>query len=133
MKVFKIILILLSVVFFGHYFTLADDEPRWQNICKGASNPYCVAVGKTAKNNDAHSIPLRGLLLGEIIGVVWKETGEIVSNAGENEKRAPKNGYYYIVDNEISEPFLKLCSEVEVKEEEPYQGFSPGQVPLKSP
>ena len=119
MKVFKIILILLAGVFSGHYFTLAEDEPRWQNICKGSSNPYCVAVGKTAQNNDAHSIPLRGFLLGKIIGVVWKETGEIVSNAGESEKRAPKNGYYYIIDNEISEPFLKLCSEVEVKGEAP--------------
>ena len=123
MKNTKVLLILVLAIICGGYFALAEQAPRWQNICKGSSNPYCVAVGKTALNNDTHPIPLRGLLLGKIIGVVWKQKGEIVSNAGESERVAPKNDYYCIIDNEISEPFLKLCSEVEVKEKEPYQGF----------
>ncbi len=124
MKKLRSLLIFTAVIALCQFLGLAEDEPRWQNICKGSSNSYCVAVGKTALNNDTHPIPLRGFLLGKIIGVVWKETGEIVSNAGESEKRASKNDYYYIIDNEISEPFLKPCSEVEVKEEEPYQGFA---------
>ncbi|MBU1112905.1 MAG: hypothetical protein KKH93_03385, partial [Candidatus Omnitrophica bacterium] len=123
MKSLKFLLIFVAVIILCQLLVFAEEQPRWQDICKGSKNPYCVSVDKAAYNNDSHPIPLRGIFLGKISGVVWKEKGEVVSNAGEAQKLAPQNAYYYIIDNQISQPFLKLSSEVEVREEEPYKGF----------
>ncbi len=128
MKRIKILIVLasaISLVLIGQLFVLAQSAPRWENLCQRRANPYCVAVGKRAYNNDTVPISLRGLELGKITGVVWLEQGQTVSRAGESLKVAPLNDYYYIIDNDIAEPFLRLCSEIEVEKEVEYEGFSP--------
>jgi len=128
MKKFKILIVSaigLSLVLIGQLFVLAQTAPRWENLCQSRTNPYCLAVDKQAYNNDSVPIPLRGLKLGKITGVVWLAKGQTISRAGESLKIAPRNDYYYIIDNDIADPFLRLCSEIEVETEAVYEGFSP--------
>ncbi|MCF7907898.1 MAG: hypothetical protein K9L86_03345 [Candidatus Omnitrophica bacterium] len=120
----KFILVFAVIILMSQFFVFGQDQPRWQSLCKGSANPYCVAVGKDACNNDSHPIPLRGLELGKVTGVVWIQEGETVSGVGEWPQVAPKNDYYYIIDNDISEPFIRVCSEIEIKAEVEDAGFS---------
>lgn len=124
MNKIKFLLAFVVIILSGQFFVLGQAEPRWQNLCKGSANPYCVAVGKDAYNNDSHPIPLRGLKLGKVTGVVWIKAGQTVSRAGERRQVAPRNGYYYIIDNRIAEPFLRLYSKIELKTEPEDAGFS---------
>jgi len=124
MRKLKTIIVLVALMLTSQLLVLAQSTPRWENLCKGSANPYCVAVGRDAYNDDSRPIPLRGLKLGKIIGVVWLAAGQTVSGRGESVKVAPRNAYYYIIDDRISEPFLKLIGEVEVKYDEEETGFS---------
>ncbi len=125
MKKVKLLLILILSLVVSQAFVLAEGQQRWRNLCEGGSaNPYCVAVGKDAYNDDSHQVDLRVIKLGKITGVIWMKKGQIVSGTGESIRLAPKNAYYYIIDDQITEPFLRECSEIEVKSKKEYEGFS---------
>lgn len=97
-----------------------------KNIClKEVNVEYCKNIGKYAYNDEEHPPLLRGVKLGEIIGVTWRRKGQLISISDAIPKaripreirRSKKDAYYYIIDDGANKPFLRLCEEIEAREE----------------
>jgi hypothetical protein len=93
-----------------------DNRSQWSNICPSSkAEAYCNNVGKDAYEKDEKSPGLRGMRLGNIIGVTWKEKGTVVGIFGDKTKSAPEDAYYYIINDYFGDVFLQKCDEVTVK------------------
>ena len=58
---------------------------------------YCKNVGKRAYNQVGMK-PMREIFIGPIIGVAWKEMGEVLTGPGHKQVRYARNtGFYYII------------------------------------
>ena len=90
----------------------------WKNVCPSASVSYCSNVGKNAYEKPSESSSRKGIKLGKIVGVSWKEKGTIVGFSKNKASTAPEDAYYYIVTDIWGESFLKPCEEIEVVEKE---------------
>jgi hypothetical protein len=94
----------------------SDGKSQWSNICpnsKAAS--YCDNVGKDAYEKDKKSPESKGMRLGTIIGVTWREKDTMIGFYGDKTKTSPQDAYYYTINDYLGDTFLRQCSEVEVK------------------
>ena len=96
-------------------------QPDWENICPDQKISYCREIGKNAHNNETVTPPiLQGIMVGKIIGVAWRTKGsaieilEAIPSAGIPEfvTKSQEDAYYYIIDDGVSKPFLRLCKEI---------------------
>ncbi len=116
----KVVFLLSLVILFfvGNICLLAESTPgRWVNVCDGSAIAYCTGVGKNAYNNDSNPITIRGLKIGVIVGAAWIEEGATISPAGGQLIFAPRNAYYYIIDDGASDQFLRECSQINAESE----------------
>ena len=86
----------------------------WENTCPDSLVSYCANVGKVAYDNSS-DLAFKGVRLGKIVGVTWREKGTIISISSTKIRNAPEDAYYYIIDNGWEEPFLRLCKEIDAK------------------
>jgi len=96
-------------------------QPDWENICPDQKISYCKEIGKNAHNNETVTPPiLQGIKVGKIIGVSWRTKGsaieilEAIPSAGIPEfvTTSKQDAYYYIIDDGVNKPFLRLCNEI---------------------
>jgi hypothetical protein len=105
------------------------QQTRWQNVCPDESISYCQDVGKEAY--DATGPPvLRNTKLGKVIGVSWRPKGSIIgispaipeTGIPKEIRTAPRDAYYYIVDDGWGpeKAFLRECREIRVADPAPW-------------
>ena len=94
--------------------TINTTAGRLANVCVDAEArvDYCNNVGKTAVNWAGVPDALKGLELGKIIGVVWRQKGSLISSDG---RTSPRNAYNYVIDDGLGKPFLRQCREIKAK------------------
>lgn len=98
-------------------------QPDWTNICPKPDVPYCDEVGKVAYNGAGMPQALRGIKLGEIVGVTWRPEGSIIGvseaipSAGipQEIRTSQRSAYYYIIDDGSGRPFVRQCREIDAK------------------
>jgi hypothetical protein len=103
--------IIFVAVFLIPSFILAVDKGSWDNLCPDQGIYYCKNVEKSAYPGYGSPAGLKGVRLGKIIGVAWKNKGSIIGQG----RTSPRNAYYYIIDNGAGDLFLKQCREIDAK------------------
>jgi len=115
MKLLYLLSTTMCILLFPLFLYGEDNQIAWDNLCQASSISLCADVGKDAYNNDTNPIALRGLKLGKIVGVVWKEKGDVITSTGEDTSFSPQNGYYYIIEDDWGKKFLRSCGEIEAR------------------
>ena len=95
-------------------FIACNSYAEWQNICPRADVPYCKEVGKSAHNNYTNPPVLRGVKIGEIVGVAWRPKGSVISPQGADIRTTPRDAYYYIINDGWGQ-VLRQCREIDAK------------------
>jgi hypothetical protein len=110
---------LILLTFFLAVFSATSQAVEWQNICPDPSNYYCKDVGKSAYNAAGPQI-MREIKLGKIIGVTWRPKGSIIGispampkvGLPQQIRLSPRDSFYYIINDEWGEPFIRQCREI---------------------
>jgi hypothetical protein len=92
-------------------FSSVAISSAFTNMCPSNGVNYCDNVGKTAMNGPGSPPALKGIELGDIVGVAWKMKGALIGSDG---RTSPRNAYYYIINSYGSE-FLRQCREIDAK------------------
>lgn len=85
------------------------DTSPWRDICLGQDNPYCANKGKNAYGVLKAA---KGVKIGTIIGVTWKQEGALIGTSG---RTSPRDAFYYIIDDGGGEPILWQCRHIEAR------------------
>jgi hypothetical protein len=104
--------------------TLASSHQapsRYKDVCPNGGPQYCANVGKRAVNNSTMPPVLRNIDVGVIRGVAWRPKGSVIGisealpQAGikREVRHAPRDAFYYIVDDEDGHVFVRECAEID--------------------
>ena len=108
------LVVLVSVFCISLYSS--NGKTQWDDVCLNSGAPsFCDNVGKDAYESNKKAPKARKTRLGKITGVTWKEKDNIIAVLGDKIKTAREDAYYYIIADYFGDPFLRQCSEVDVK------------------
>lgn len=107
---------LLAVAGVGYYM-MNREVLKFETVCVANNTKFneelCGHVGKRAYSLSRMS-SLNDRDFGKIVGVAWRTKGTQISAAGQKKRVSPKNGYYYIIQQDGSDySFLRLVEETE--------------------
>ena len=102
---------LIAVAGIGYYM-MNREVLKFESVCVPNNSKFneelCSHVGKRAYSLSRMS-SLNERDFGKIVGVAWRTKGTQISASGQKKRVSPKNGYYYIIQQNKSDySFLRF-------------------------